>query len=603
MPNDRMDSRDLAIGIVLSLQSAIGILGNATYLLYYLLIYYNDHTLKTIDLILTQIFTANSLIILSKGIPQIMRAFGWKHFFNEFGCQLILYALRLGRSMSISTTCLLSVFQAIAISPSDFYCKDLKIKVKKYVHLSISLFWILYMVVNMGFPIYTSTKRNSKNKTQKRDFEFCPSQGRDKIVDSLYIAFWVFPEVLFSIVIVCSSISMIVILYGHKKRVQHILSTHASPRISPESRATQTILVLVCTFLTFYTLSSILQGYIAISHNPNWWLMNITVIISMSFPTLSPFRHNYCHNLKEKMPNDRMDSKNLAIGIVLSLQSAIGLLGNASFLLYYLLIYYNDHTLKTLDLILTHIFTANSLIILSKGVPQIMRAFGWKHFFNDFGCQLILYALRLGRSMSISTTCLLSVFQAITISPSDFYCKDLKIKVSKYVRLSISLFWILYMVVNVGFPIYTSTKRNSKNNTQKRDFEFCPSQGRDKIVDSLYTAFWIFPEVLFSMVIVCSSISMIVILYGHKKRVQHILSTHASPRISPESRATQTILVLVCTFLTFYTLSSILQGYIAISHNPNWWLMNITAIISMSFPTLSPFVMRHDSIISRFSFF
>ncbi|XP_028717367.1 vomeronasal type-1 receptor 4-like [Peromyscus leucopus] len=298
-----------------------------------------------------------------------------------------------------------------------------------------------------------------------------------------------------------------------------------------------------------------------------------------------------------------MDSRNLAIRIVFSLQSATGILGNVSFLFYYLLIYYNKHTLKTVDLILTHVFTANSLIILSTGVPQIMRAFGWKWFFNDVGCQLILYALRLGRSMSISTTCLLSIFQAIIISPCDSYCKDLKIKVQKYIRLSIFLFWILYMVVNTIFPMSWSTKRNSKNKTQKTDYEICFSLGCDKIVDSLYTAFWVFPEVVYSMLIVCSSISIIVILYGHKKRVQHILSTRASPRTSPQSRATQTILVLVCTFLTFYTISSILQGYIAISQNHNSWLINITAIISMSFPTLSPYVMSHDSIISRFCFF
>nr|XP_006994297.2 vomeronasal type-1 receptor 4-like [Peromyscus maniculatus bairdii] len=298
-----------------------------------------------------------------------------------------------------------------------------------------------------------------------------------------------------------------------------------------------------------------------------------------------------------------MDSRNLAIRIVLSLQSATGILGNVSFLFYYLLIYYNKHTLKTIDLILTHVFTANSLIILSTGVPQVIRAFGWKWFFNDVGCHLILYALRLGRSMSISTTCLLSIFQAIIISPCDSYCKDLKIKVQKYIRLSIFLFWILYMVVNTIFPMSMPTKRNSKNKTQNTDSEFCFSVSHDKIVDSLYTTFWVFPEVVFSMLIVCSSISIIVLLYGHKKRVQHIFSTHSSPRASPESRATQTILVFVCTFLTFYTISSILQGYIAISQNHNSWLIYITAIISMSFPTLSPYVMSHDSIISRFCFF
>ncbi|XP_031211027.1 vomeronasal type-1 receptor 4-like [Mastomys coucha] len=296
-----------------------------------------------------------------------------------------------------------------------------------------------------------------------------------------------------------------------------------------------------------------------------------------------------------------MESRNLAIGIVLSLQSVIGILGNFSFLFHYLLLYYNEGTLKTIDLILTHVFTANSLIIFSKGMLQITGAFEWNQLFNDTGCILILYVLRLGRSMSTYTTCLVSVFQAITISPWKSCWKDLIGKIRKFMVFFISFCWVLHMVVNMIFPIYPSTRKKTKNITQKRKFEFCSSfPGRNNIVESLYVAFWVFPEVLLSVVLVISSSSMIVILYGHKKKVQHIRSSHASPRNSPESRATQNILVLVCTFLTFYTLSSILQGCIAFSQNPSWWLVNITAIISMCFPTVGPFVMSHDIILSRF---
>ncbi|XP_028641397.1 vomeronasal type-1 receptor 4-like [Grammomys surdaster] len=298
--------------------------------------------------------------------------------------------------------------------------------------------------------------------------------------------------------------------------------------------------------------------------------------------------------------DDKIQSRNLAIGIVLSLQSALGILGNFSLLFHYLLLYYNEGTLKTIDLILTHVFTANSLIIFSKGMLQITGAFEWNQFFNDMGCKLILYILRLGRSMSTNTTCLMSVFQAITISPWNSCWKDRMVKVRRLMGFFISLCWVLHMMVNMIFPMYPSIRRKTKNITQKRKFEFCSSfPGRDNIVESLYIAFWVFPEVLLSLVLVISSSSMIVILYGHKKRVQHIHSCHVSPRNSSESRATQNILVLVCTFLTFYTLSSILQGCIAFSHNPSWWLVNITAIISMCFPTLCPFVISYDIIASK----
>nr|AEF00183.1 vomeronasal type 1 receptor E1 [Mus musculus musculus]AEF00185.1 vomeronasal type 1 receptor E1 [Mus musculus musculus]AEF00201.1 vomeronasal type 1 receptor E1 [Mus musculus musculus]AEF00203.1 vomeronasal type 1 receptor E1 [Mus musculus musculus]AEF00205.1 vomeronasal type 1 receptor E1 [Mus musculus musculus] len=297
-----------------------------------------------------------------------------------------------------------------------------------------------------------------------------------------------------------------------------------------------------------------------------------------------------------------MDFGNLAMGIVLSLQSALGILGNFSLLFYYLVLYNKERTLKIIDIILIHVFTSNSLIIFSKGLPEVLAVFGWNDLFDDVGCKLIMYVRKVSRSMSISMTCLLSVFQAITISTRNSCWKEFKEQTAKFMGLFISLCWILFMLVNMLFPVYTSTNRNSKNKTQKKDIEFCHSVGRDKMVDIMYTAFCVFPEVLFSLLIVSSSTTMIVILYGHKKRVQHILHTHASPRTSAENRATQTILILVCTFLAFYTLSSVLQGYVALSHDPSWWVMNIMTIISMGFPAIGPFVMSRDFTVSRFCF-
>ncbi|XP_052025740.1 vomeronasal type-1 receptor 4-like [Apodemus sylvaticus] len=305
---------------------------------------------------------------------------------------------------------------------------------------------------------------------------------------------------------------------------------------------------------------------------------------------------------KEKLLNDRMEYRNMTIGMVLLVQSVLGLWGNFSILFNYLILYCKECTLQVVDMILTHVFTSNSLIILSKGLAQIMGAFGWNQFFNDVGCNHILYVHRLGRSMSISATCLLSFFQAVTISPRNSFWKEIKTKTTKFMGLILSLCWILFLLANMFFPVYASTKRNSKNKTQKRGLEFCLSLGHDKIVSSVYTAFWVFPEVVFSVLIICSSTFMIITLYGHKKKVQWILSSHASQRSSPENRATQMILTLVCTFLAFYTLSSILQGCIALSHNPSWWVMNITSIISLCFPTLGPFVMSHHSTFCRFCF-
>ncbi|XP_055450690.1 vomeronasal type-1 receptor 4-like [Psammomys obesus] len=298
-----------------------------------------------------------------------------------------------------------------------------------------------------------------------------------------------------------------------------------------------------------------------------------------------------------------MCSRSLTIGIMFLSQSTVGILGNISLLSHYLIIYYKEHTLKPTDLILTHLITANSLIMVSKGVPLTMAAFGMKQFFNDFICKLLFCIERLGRSMSMGSICILSVYQAMSISPINSCWKNLKVKSSNNIGLFISLCWVLYITLNLIFPVFVHITRIHKNTTEKRDYFYCSIWGHDIIVGSLYTALFVGPEVLISVLIIGSSGSMIAFLYRHKQHIQHIRSPHVHLRTSPESRATQSILLLVSSFVGFYSLSSILQGFVAVLYEPSWWLVNITAIISICFPTLGPFLVSRDFLVFRFCVF
>ncbi|KAM6154446.1 vomeronasal type-1 receptor 4-like [Erethizon dorsatum] len=300
--------------------------------------------------------------------------------------------------------------------------------------------------------------------------------------------------------------------------------------------------------------------------------------------------------------DNRISSRDLAIAIMFFSQTIVGILGNFSLLYYYQVLDNDRCTLKSTRLILRHLITANSMIILSKSLPQTMAAFGLKHFLNDFGCEILLYIQRVGRSVSVGSTCLLSIFQTIMISPMNSCWMDLKVKAPRYIGFSVAFCWILYVVVNFIFPMYVFGKWNSQNMTKKRDWGYCSTVGSDKVTESLYVALFIFPEVLFSVLIIWGSSSMILILYKHKQRAQYIHS-NVTPRSSPESRATQSILVLVCTFVIFYTFSSILNICVAFLYNPSWWLVNITALLSACFPTVSPFIlMNQDSTVPRFCF-
>ncbi|XP_059109277.1 vomeronasal type-1 receptor 4-like [Peromyscus eremicus] len=283
----------------------------------------------------------------------------------------------------------------------------------------------------------------------------------------------------------------------------------------------------------------------------------------------------------------------LAIRITFLSQTTIGILGNFSLIFYYLVLYYRECILKPTDLILVHLMTANAMVILSLGVPHTMAAFGLKKFLNSFGCRLLLYMQAFGRSMSIGTTCLLSVFQTMIIRPRESCWKGCKFKSVNCICCSISLLWVFSMLIHFISFVYSFIKFNSKNMTRKLDFGYCTVSVCDEIIEIFHVAFVMCPEVFLSMLITWSSSSMIVLLYRHKKRVQHIRSSHGYNKTSPESSATQNILVLVSTFLVFYSLSSILRGCITLFYNHNWWLVNITPLISLCFPSFGPFVLMN----------
>ncbi|XP_046934989.1 vomeronasal type-1 receptor 4-like [Lynx rufus] len=296
-----------------------------------------------------------------------------------------------------------------------------------------------------------------------------------------------------------------------------------------------------------------------------------------------------------------MASRDLVIGVIFLTQTVVGILGNFSLLYYYIFLSFTGCRLRPTDFIVKHLVAANSLSLLCKGVPQMMAAFGWNNFPGDFGCKLLFYLHRIGRGVSIGSTCLLSAFQAITISPQNARGTKLKRKALKYIDFSIFLCWTVYMLVNIICLIHVTGKRNNVSISMRKDLQYCSGTTNNKITQLLHAALLSFPDVLCLGIIVWASGHMVFILHRHRQRVQHIHSTNVSPRSSPESRATQSILVLMSTFVCFYSLSSICQVFMAVFNNPSWLLVNVSALISGCFPTACPFVlMNGNSCVSRF---
>ncbi|XP_032750520.1 vomeronasal type-1 receptor 4-like [Rattus rattus] len=291
-----------------------------------------------------------------------------------------------------------------------------------------------------------------------------------------------------------------------------------------------------------------------------------------------------------------MNASELSIGVIILSQTVIGVLANFFLLYHCMILYLTRYRLRSIDCVLMQLSVANILTIFSKGLPQTIAAFGLKDFLNDIGCKLTFFVHKVGKSVCIGSTSFLSVFQAIIISPRDSRCSKLKVKVHKYICYSVYLNWVIFFIISIVNLLHVRAKYNNESTINLKSYVYCYSVRHDPTSDILYAALVSGPDIIFLGLMLYTSGFMVLTLYRHKQKMQQIPRMNVSSISSPASRATKTILLLVSTFVSFYTISTLCHVLVVLLYNPSWILVNVAAMSASFFPTVYPFLlMSHDS--------
>ena len=172
--------------------------------------------------------------------------------------------------------------------------------------------------------------------------------------------------------------------------------------------------------------------------------------------------------------------------VIFLFQIVVGILGNFSLFCHYVSLDFRGYRSKSTDWLLKHLILTNSLVILSRGIPEIMAAFELRYFLTNFGCKVVFFAHRVSRCVSIGTTCFLSAFQAITISLWNSRWAVMRGKALKYIGSSNILCWILNIKLNIMIPGYISDKWNNRNTSETMDCRYCAPTSHDKDTDLLH---------------------------------------------------------------------------------------------------------------------
>ncbi|XP_072465728.1 vomeronasal type-1 receptor 4-like [Notamacropus eugenii] len=280
-----MPLHDHVLRITSFCQIAVGVLGNFLQLFFHNLIKSTSHKQRPIDTILAQLAMTNAIMLLSKGIPEAILYFRTAYFLGNYGCKFVFYIRRVSRGISMCTMCLLSAFQAVIISPNNSSLTTLKAKTPKHVRLMCVLCWILTLLMDIYVPMYITGPKNNRSYIRGVNLLYC--YWENVFVETAILT--TLRDISFVGCMSLASGYMVFLLCRHHQRTQKIHNRRLSPRTSPEIKATQTILLLVGTFVSTYCVSCGLLLYDVYSANSSMWVANVSTFITLCFPTISPF--------------------------------------------------------------------------------------------------------------------------------------------------------------------------------------------------------------------------------------------------------------------------------------------------------------------------
>lgn len=123
---------------------------------------------------------------------------------------------------------------------------------------------------------------------------------------------------------------------------------------------------------------------------------------------------------------------NLNWGLTFLTEIDAGILGNFSFLYLYNVTLLSAQVLKHKDLILNQL-VVNNLVLFSTGIPQTMAALGLPSFLDEAGCKFVFCLHSVAHGVFLSTTYLLSGFQASKVNPS--ICRWMELRISSTMNI------------------------------------------------------------------------------------------------------------------------------------------------------------------------
>ncbi|KAM6162717.1 vomeronasal type-1 receptor 90-like [Erethizon dorsatum] len=266
----------------------VGIAANTVLLLFHILTFLLKHRPKPLDLTVGQLALIHLVMLVTMGFIAA-DTFEFQSWEDGLTCKSVIYVNRLMRALSICTTCLLSVLQAIMLSPRNSYLAKFKRKSTHYYPCCLIFLWIFNMLLNGRFLVSIGATPNVTSHSLMFVTESCSQWPVSYLLRFIFFSLTNVQDISFIVLMALSSGYMVSLLCRHKRHFQHLHSTSLSPKASPEERATQTILLLMGFFMIMYFLDCVTFSSSGILWNNEPINHCVHMLVGNGYATICPF--------------------------------------------------------------------------------------------------------------------------------------------------------------------------------------------------------------------------------------------------------------------------------------------------------------------------
>ncbi|XP_038605819.1 vomeronasal type-1 receptor 42-like [Tachyglossus aculeatus] len=297
-------SIDLAQEVCFLFQNGVGIIGNSLLNMLYLSSFLLGSKPKTTDLVIIHLALVHTVMLLTRWITRTAGLLGLKLVQTNAECKLFAYVYRITRGLSICTTSLLSMVQAITISPTTSYFFKFKVQIPNFILPILAILWIPNMLLCSNLLYHVVASQNATTIEGN-----CYSVPLNTFLQGLTLTLVALRDILSLGLMSCSSGYMVLLLQRHRHQVQHLHGTCQAPDTSPERRATETIVLLVSCFVAFYCGNFVLSLLLGTSMMNNMTVLSVNMFVVSGYATISPFVLLTCNTRVIKFLGDFLGKK------------------------------------------------------------------------------------------------------------------------------------------------------------------------------------------------------------------------------------------------------------------------------------------------------